>query len=173
MEVREKIGWKTRFVISKFTDPTGEIAQALKNGAPVEDFLDKMVGQELIEGNVALNEGLQQLIDILIGADTTNLYTNALARIGVGNSNTAEVATQTALIGTSTFAAMDVTYPSRTNQTVKFRGTFPTGQAEFAWEEYTVDNGSTPNKNLMRKTQSKGTKASGETWTLEVQITFS
>src|SRR4030042_306849 len=98
MAVVEKIGWATRLEICRFKDPTGEIAEALRRGADVEVFKDALISRDVEEGNGALNEGLQQLIDILIGVDTTNLYNAANARVGVGNSSTAEVATQTGLL---------------------------------------------------------------------------
>jgi len=124
--------------------------------------------------NTMLNEGCDQMWDLVDGTDTTNRYTNALARVGVGNSAAAVVASQTGLQGGSTaFAAMDATYPTSTAQKINAKGSFPTGQAEFAWEEYTIDNGSSPNKNLNRALQSNGTKPSGQTWTLEIQITLS
>jgi hypothetical protein len=69
---------------------------------------------------------------------------------------------------------MDTNYPARTGQTAEWRATFGSGDANYAWEEYTVVNASSDSgKNLNRKTASKGTKSSGETWTLSLQITFS
>jgi hypothetical protein len=69
---------------------------------------------------------------------------------------------------------MDATYPQRSNQTAEWRATFGSSDANYAWEEYTVVNAaSDTGKNLNRKCSSKGTKASGETWTLSLQITFS
>jgi hypothetical protein len=69
---------------------------------------------------------------------------------------------------------MDATYPQRSNQTAEWRATFGSSDANYAWEEYTVVNAaSDTGKNLNRKTASKGTKASGESWVLSLQITFS
>jgi hypothetical protein len=131
-------------------------------------------GLPIIRLNLMLNEGLDQIWDLVDGTDTTNKYTNALARVGVGNSSTAAAATQTGLQGGSTaFTVMDATYPISTSQKINLKGSFADTFAEFAWEEGTADNGSSPNKNLNRLVQSKGTKPSGETWTSEVQITGS
>jgi hypothetical protein len=94
----------------------------------------------------------------------------------VGDSNAAESATQTGLQAATnkTYKAMDATYPQRSNQTAEWRATFGSAEANYAWEEYTVVNAaSDTGKNLNRKISSKGTKASGETWTLSLQITFS
>lgn len=125
--------------------------------------------------NLMLNEGIDQVWDLVAEIDNTNYYTNALARVGVGNSNTAPVATQTGLLGGSTaFAAMEGGFPTTaTAQRIDFKGSFGNGVAEFAWEEFTVDNGNTSNKNLQRLIASKGTKTAGETWTAEIQITGS
>jgi hypothetical protein len=68
---------------------------------------------------------------------------------------------------------MDATYPQRSGQIAEWRSTFGSGDANEAWNEYAVDNGATAHKLLNRKVESKGTKASGETWTLSLKITFS
>ncbi len=131
---------------------------------------------ERFDANIALNEGLQELIDSICGLGTPTKWDSANARIGVGDSNSAEAATQTGLQASTnkTYKAMDSNYPARTNQTAEWRATFGSSDANYAWEEYTVVNAaSDTGKNLNRKTASKGTKSSGETWTLSLQITFS
>lgn len=126
-----------------------------------------------IEGNLFLNEGIQELWDLAIAAGGTTAYNNANADIGVGDSNTAEVATQTDMQAASNklFKAMVATYPIRTNQTVDFRSDFTTAEANWAWQEWGVRNGVTRNKNLNRKVQSLGTKTTG-TWTLTASLTI-
>jgi len=152
----------------------------LRAGAKISDvikqFPEAFLGEERFIGNVALNEGLQLLIDIITGVDTTsNKWDSANAHVGVGDGTAAEDATQTGLQGTNkAFVGMDSGYPSRTNQTVEFRGTFDGNTANFSWQEFTVVNASDDSgTNLNRKVADKGTKASGETWTLSLKITFS
>jgi uncharacterized cupin superfamily protein len=176
----DKIGWKTHWRIDKFRDPDDKIAKALQGGMPTAEalqlFKDAFVGNEEWDANVALNEGLQELIDIICGLGTPTKWDNTNARLGVGDSNTAEAATQTGLQAATnkTYKAMDASYPQRSNQTAEWRATFGTSDANYAWEEYTVVNAASDSgKNLNRKISSKGTKASGETWTLSLQITFS
>ncbi len=125
--------------------------------------------------NLMLNEGIDEIFDLVSETNATDYYTNALARVGVGNSSTAAAATDTALIGGSTaFVAQEGGFPNLgTAQRIDFKGSFASGIAEFAWEEFTVDNGSSPNANLQRLVSAKGTKSSGETWTAEIQITGS
>jgi len=174
----DKITWKTTWQLDKWRDPTGEIEELSKKGLTI----DKIVGlhpKEFIEtlqfeGNVALNEGLQQLIDIICGISSPTLWDNTNARVGVGNSSTAAQATDAGLLGGSTaFASMDGGYPQRSSQTASWKGTFGDGTAEFAWEEFTIDNGAVGDINLNRYVTNKGTKGSGETWVLTVEIAFS
>ena len=129
---------------------------------------------EVVPGNMLMNEGIQELWDLAIAAGGTTAYNNANADIGVGDSATAEVATQTDLQASTNklFKAMVATYPQRTNQSVDFRSDFLTAEANYAWAEWSVRNGSTRNKNLNRKVQALGTKTTG-TWTLTATITIS
>jgi len=157
----------TRIIVDKYLGDFKSEAEALETGA-------KPYESSTSEHNVFLNEGINALWTLVCGG-TETAYTNANARVGVGNSSAAENATQTALQGGSTaFAAMDSGYPTYgTSQKATFKGTFGSGQAEFAWEEFTVDNGSSANKNLNRKISSKGTKGSGETWVLTIELSIS
>lgn len=171
---KDGIRVKPLWIVDKFSDPTGEIEKALRNGASLDAFASDRIGHEEFEGNLGLNEGLAELIDIIIGAGTPTKWDNTNAYLGVGTSNTAAQATDTGLLGTPVYKAMDSTYPQRSNQTATWRSTYATGDANQAWEEFTVCNtNSNTGKNLNRKVESKGTKASGETWTLQLQITFS
>jgi uncharacterized cupin superfamily protein len=181
MEIQtDKVGWKAHWRIDKFKDPELKIEKALQSGLSMTEALklfgDKYLGVDEWESNISLNEGLQELIDIICGLGSPTKWDNSNARLGVGDSNAAEAATQTGLQAATnkTYKAMDTSYPQRTNQTAEWRATFGTSDANYAWEEYTVVNASSDTgKNLNRKTSSKGTKASGETWTLSLQITFS
>lgn len=160
--------------IDKFIDSRNLVAKDLQKGGSLDAH--KADRYEIVEwkGNLALNEGLAELIDIIIGAGTPTKWDNTNAYLGVGTSNTAAAATDTGLLGTSVYKAMDSTYPQRSNQTATWRSTYGTSDANQAWEEFTVSNTSlNTGKNLNRKVESKGTKASGETWTLQLQITFS
>lgn len=113
--------------------------------------------------------------DIICGLGTPTKWDNTNARLGVGDDATAPSATQTGLLGTNkAFKGMDSGYPSRSAQTAEWRATFGSTEGNFAWEEYTVVNAADDTgDNLNRTTSSKGTKASGETWTLSLKITFS
>lgn len=127
----------------------------------------------ITEPNLLLNEGIQEMWDLIIGAGgSVAAFNNATADMGVGNSATAAAATDTGLIGgSSLFKAMVATYPQRTGQTMDFRSDFTSAEANFAWEEASVRNGNTRNRNMNRKVQSLGTKTTG-TWTLTSSITL-
>jgi hypothetical protein len=177
MKIGDKIEWKAEWTIYKWGNIAEEIAAFLQKGGNVQDAI-RIFGAnptvKVFEGNLALNEGLQELINIICGLDTPTKWDNTNARLGVGDSSTAADATQTGLLGANTvFKAMDTGYPQRSAQTAEWRATFAAAEGNFAWNEFTVDNGATANKNLNRKVESKGTKANGETWTLSVKVTFS
>lgn len=130
---------------------------------------------DVIDGNVMLNEGLALLLDLLIGAGGTH-FGNANAYLGVGDSSTAEGAAQTGLqaVTNKLYKAMSATYPQRASQTVTWRAAFTSAEANFAWNEFTVANGNSDSSvNLNRKVSAQGTKTAGQTWTLDLAITWS
>jgi hypothetical protein len=174
--------------------PTMEIPKLLpiKHGIS-SAMLRMLVGppEECAEivGNLLLNEGIQRLQDMTMIATVTsnqvagNPWSNANAFLGVGDSATAEAATQTDLQASTNkfYKAMNATYPSRSSQTVSFQSDFITSEANYVWNEWSVSAGATSasgggftvgTTNLNRKVASLGTKSSG-TWTLTAQITFS
>lgn len=124
-------------------------------------------------GNLLLNEGIQLLEDLLIGAGGVTA-TNANAQLGVGDSVTAEAATQTDLQAGANklFVAMNATFPSRASQTLTFVSDFTSGQANYAWQEMSIRNQAAADKNINRKVTSLGTKATG-TWTLTGTVAIS
>ena len=143
-----------------------------------------------VAGNLLLNEGIQMLWDVGIAAinnqTSGNRWNNADSYIGVGDTATAEAATQTELLATQNAAnrfykIMNATFPSRANQTVTFAADFTTTEANFVWNEWTIASGATTasgagflvgTKNLNRKVAALGTKTTG-TWTLSAAVTLS
>lgn len=193
----------------------------------------------LIPGNLLLNEGINEAWKLIVGAAAT-AYNNANARLVVGDSNSAEAATQTDLqairartawaastayalnsivrktaaptdadvlyfeatvAGTSAateptwptadggtvvdgtvtwtarqrkfFKAMEAGYPTTGTQKATWRSVYAGTEANFAWNEFSVDNGAAAALNLNRKVSAQGTKISGQTWTLTLDITLS
>lgn len=144
---------------------------------------------EVIEeaGNLLVNGGISCIWQSLIGNGTTTAgqtltyFNNGNAHIGVGDSTTAEAATQTNLQASTNLLRrpMDATYPLHTDgttsgaATITFRSTFGSSEANFAWQEWGVFNASSGGRMLNRRVASNGTKASGSTWTFTVTLTLS
>ena len=61
---------------------------------------------------------------------------------------------------------------SAQTQTTSWQSDFLTAEANWAWNEWSIRNQAAADKNINRKVQSLGTKASG-TWTLTGQVTLS
>lgn len=170
--IEEKINqktWQVKWTIRKFHgDIDADYSKWLKGEAQPFEVSE-------VADNLLLNEGIQLLLDLLIGAGGT-AYNNTNARLGVGDSSTAESASQTALQAATNkaWAGMEATYPSRASQTVTWRAVFGTSAANFAWNEFTIVNAADDTgTNLNRKVSSQGTKASGQTWTLDMTLTIS
>ncbi|PKN05550.1 MAG: hypothetical protein CVU74_01085 [Deltaproteobacteria bacterium HGW-Deltaproteobacteria-9] len=125
--------------------------------------------------NVLLNEGIAEMWDLIIGAGGT-AFSEANSYIGIGDSDTAAAASQTGLqaVTNKYYAAMASTYPSRSGQTVTWRGVVGGSYGNHAWKEFTVANGNSDSaKNMNRKVSDQGTKISGQTWTVDLAITLS
>mgnify|MGYP001239224883 CR=1 FL=1 len=169
--VATRVGWY---------DPENYYSALSKQGVPVEQIIEQAerngdyLGTIIVEGNVALNEGLAVVGDLIIGAGSPTNY--ASAYIGVGDSDTAAAASQTALQAATNkaYAAMDSTYPKRSSQTLSFKATFAAGTGSFAWKEVTVINAATDaGANLNRKTGDWGTKGASDSYSMQVDITLS
>jgi hypothetical protein len=90
------------------------------------------------------------------------------------NKITRAIATQTDLLASTNklYKAMDATYPLISAQTVTFQAQFTGAEANYAWNEVTVDNGSGAAENFNRKVAYNGVKASGQVWTLQLSVTI-
>ena len=127
-------------------------------------------------GNCLLNEGIDEMEDLVCDTGTPTAYSNANAYLGVGDSNTAAVATQTGLQAETNkaYEAMDATYPTTASQVMTFKSTFGSNDGNFSWKEFTVVNAANDTgKNMNRKVSDQGTKASEQTWVLTLTITLS
>lgn len=188
---QDKNKWKVHTKVAKFEgDWTGEEIDAGLAGLPYEVIED--------EDNMVMIGGSSALWQCLIGngtgtaAQTLTYFNNGNAMIGVGDSATAEANTQTdlqAVTGSThrQFKAQDATYPLHTDttgtvgsQTITFRSTFASAEANFAWAEWVIANWSSATTTLLttgrilnRKVAANGTKASGASWQFTVTITIS
>lgn len=132
---------------------------------------------EVVGENLLMNAGIQVMLDLLIGAAGTT-FANGNTYIGVGDSSAAVAAGQTDLqASTNRFKrVMDATFPSRSGQTLTFRTTYGTSEANFAINEVGVFNGGpafATGTMLNRIVQALGTKTSAVTLQATVTVTIS
>lgn len=173
--IQERANWRPLFTIAKF-NPQGELSSeevAARHHAGLAGYEPYAV--EEFEGNLLLNAGITEMLNLISGNGSPTAFSNANARIGVGDSTTAAAAGQTGLVAATnkTYKAMEASYPTVSGQTITFRSVFASGDANYAWEEFTVDNGATAGVSMNRRVSAQGTKASGQTWTVDVAITLS
>jgi hypothetical protein len=160
---KEKVKVIGRWFLKKFAND-----EAFKKG---EAYEDKFIGENLL-----LNEGINELLTLACGTGATQ-FDNSNAYLGVGDSSTAASASQTGLQAATNklYKAMDVSFPTYgTSQKATWQATFGSSDANFAWAEFSVANGNSDTaKNLNRLVSAQGTKTSGQTWQLTLEITLS
>lgn len=128
-----------------------------------------------IDGNILVNEGINELLTILGSAATGTKYDNTNAYLIVGTGSGAAAASDTE----ATFTAgvkegMEDGYPTYgTDQKIIWKASYDGDTANQAWGEFGVLNASSAGKLLNRKVEAEGTKTSGQVWDLELQITLS
>jgi hypothetical protein len=136
--------------------------QAKKDVTPYE----RIVG----DYNAMVDSGIINILNALIGVGIT-AFSNANARLGVGDSSTAWATNQSDLQAASDKLrnSMNATYPLGTGtKTITFQSDFTTGQANWSWLEWGIFNAASGATSMLsRKAENLGTKASG-TWTLTV-----
>lgn len=116
--------------------------------------------------------GVTDIAKKIIGESST-VFDNTNAYIGVGDSNTAFAASQTDLQAATNKLrkAMEASYPQRSGDDLTFRSLFATGDANFAWEEWGVFNDPSAGVMINRKVESLGTKTSAQSWQFDVTLT--
>lgn len=185
-QVQEKPNWHPEWQIRRFESKADLKAQ---RKADLEfETLDLYQEKEAIDlfgmpqlttfqHNLLLNEGINELFTIICSASSGTKFDNTNAYIGVGDSSTAESASHTGLQASTNklYVAMDGSYPTYgTSQKATWRSTYTSANGNFAWNEFTVANGNSDSAdNLNRKVSSQGTKQSGQTWEISLEITMS
>lgn len=150
------------------------------------DWIPELEPYDVLEwdGNMLLYGGVSTIWEALMGngsgtaGGTLTFFNAANSAIGVGDSTTAAAATQNELQAATNKLrkAVDSGYPAHTagqaaaNNTITFRSTFDTTQANWSWQEAGVFNSPTlgTGRMLNRKVQDMGTKTSASSF----QITF-
>jgi hypothetical protein len=176
--ISEGLKLRSMWIVRKWKDPEDKISAFLQKGGKVEDA-EMRYGEPFqivtSKGNLALNEGITALLNLLVGSNPAETsFSGGNAYLGVGDSGATAAASQTGLLAAvnKLYKAVDAGYPTISAQTVTWQATFASADANFAWKEETVASGnSDAADNLNRATTDKGTKVSGETWALQLQIT--
>lgn len=167
--------WHCVTTVERYDADLAELIAELgkAQGERVFHELHRPYDVQVIDGNILVTAGIQLLEDLLIGAAGTN-FSNANARIGVGDSAAAAAVGQTDLQAATNKLrkAMDATFPSRASTTVSWKSSFATTEANYVWNEWAVFNAAAAGTMLNRKVEALGTKASG-TWTLETAVVIS
>jgi hypothetical protein len=174
MHALEHGNWHVATTVRRFDQDLAEfIRERGELRGPIDFAKLRPYDEERIEGNLLVTVGIQLLEDLLIGAGGT-VYSNANARIGVGDSATAAAIGQIDLQAATNKirVVMDATFPSRAGTTLSWKSSFTGAVANWAWQEWGIFNGNTANVGMLnRKVESLGTKASG-TWTLQTDVTI-
>jgi hypothetical protein len=190
VEPKDGINWRCEWKVNKFD--ADDIARAGLNPATAQEDEILAAGVKPADtfervGNLLMYGGASNLWQCLIGngtgtgAQTLTYFNNGNAYIGVGDSTTAAAATQTDLQASTNKLrkAMDATYPQHTDATtsgaasIVFKSTFSTSDANYAWQEWGIFNGSSGGRMLNRKVESLGTKTSAASWAFTCTLTLS
>jgi len=186
--VHDRCTHKTRWAIFKFWDEDGLVERMLKQGFTQEHVanlfphrlleISRFMGHPNAKGNLCLNTGIQGFEKMIAGLSSPpNAWSNTYAYLGVGDSTTAAVATQTDLQASTnyTYVGMQSGYPSQSSQTLSWQSSFGSSSANYAWNEFVISNASSKGSGtcINRLVSSQGTKTSGQTWVLTLQITWS
>jgi hypothetical protein len=176
----EQIGdrglWGVKWTLEKFDADLDDYLREFGHGVEAYERFHRENSpyeRRVIEGNLLVNNGIQLMLDALTGTAIT-AFSNANARIGVGDSTTAAAASQTDLQAATNKLrkVMDATFPSRAAQTTSWKSSFTSAEANFAWQEWAIFNAASGATSMLnRKVESLGTKSTG-TWTLQGDVTI-
>ncbi|NVM56682.1 MAG: hypothetical protein HWN51_00985 [Desulfobacterales bacterium] len=128
-----------------------------------------------VRGNCLLKEGINALFTQICSSGGTK-WDNANARLGGGDSTTAEDSNQNGLQAATNklWKGMMAGFPTYgTSEKATWKSEFLGGEANYAWEEFTVVNAADDTgDNLNRKVSPQGTKTSGQVWELSLEISL-
>jgi hypothetical protein len=191
----EAITWNAHARVDKFTAEQEAEAKVVadRDGITLSQALLRLEPYEVAEseGNLLTRLGRKRLMDRFTEVASNSGITAAKARIGVGNSSTAAVDTDTDLVAAAgaanrQFELVDSapTVGSGVDSgKVTLVATFETTDANFVWNEWGIDGGTadgttvTADTNttpglINRKVASLGTKTSAAAWVFTVTITI-
>lgn len=140
--------------------------------------------------NLIVHAGWAALLGGIAGTSIGTKFSGSAGRIGVGTSSTAATAADVQLGGdtggssTTSYYQLVSGAPVITTSvapaTLVFTATFGSGNANYAWNEFGIDNGtassvtttSTGYVFINHGISAQGTKASGQTWNITATLNF-
>jgi hypothetical protein len=193
----------TDWLVRKFdTDATAWVSRRLGGEVPghpgfvqpdLADFLLHGVrpyAEDLVRGNLITNAGWGRLLTLGIAGGGT-AYAASSTRIGAGNGTGTAAGNATDLTAAAgsgnrwfqlVSGAGTVTNGTGTSgtgsATLAFSATFGTGDGNFAWNEFGIDQGTGSSATVtatllnLKTSIAQGTKASGQTWTATATLSF-
>lgn len=136
-----------------------------------------------VVGNLITNAGWTRLMNLLTNQGAAQALDATHARIGVGNSNTAEAYTDTDLGAAAGSANRWFQLVSGAGtlgtRTLTFSATFGSSDGNFSWNEFGIDFGTASGNTVTaplfnhKASIAQGSKVAGQTWTATAVITFS
>lgn len=137
--------------------------------------------------NLITTGGWDRILSLAAGLQSTGTYIGTGTRIGVGTATNAAASGQTDLQATTGPTARffnlvtgnGVTSAGTAVRRLSFTATFATGDANFHWQEWGIDQATTGSGTgaasgvlLNRAVSDQGTKVSGQTWTATANLDF-
>lgn len=125
--------------------------------------------------NIFVNVGLAAVWN-LVTAQGGTAFSNANARLGVGDSNAAPAVGQTDLQAAvnKLRKAMNVGFPNApVNGLEQWQSDFTGAEANFSWQEFAIFDAAAAGTMMNRSISNQGTKTAGQTWRLTYSFTLS
>ena len=173
--------FNTDWRLVKFEDKNDKLAKKIRAGEiTVDEVVDSSFEESFIHGNAATTAGIKFLTYYLCGLggapSSTNLFDNGHAYLVTGKGSGAAAQTDSyATFDTPSAMASDGSFPTLSGASpwvLTWESTWGGSDANQAWNEFGVGNTSAAAVLFNRVVASKGTKSSGETWVLQLAITF-
>jgi hypothetical protein len=182
---------QTQWALKKIAADLGALIPGRPGGAAGGVTVDASVFRKFkvepyltteVNGNLITNAGWTRLMNLLTNQGATQALDATHARIGVGNSNTAETYTDTDLGAAAGSANRWFQLVSGAGtlgtRTLAWSATFGTADGNFSWNEFGIDQGTASGNTVTailfnhKAGIAQGTKASGQTWTATATLTF-
>lgn len=149
------------------------------------DTVEQLLEQSLVPidyveaaGNLVTTAGAGKLWKLGVNQSAQQAWDATHTRIGVGSGSTAATAADTDFAGPSKWWQLIDAAGTPSTNALAFTATHPTGQSNFAWNEYGIDTGTTSGATVTavlfnHAIVSLGTKTSAAAWAFTVTLTLS